>query len=277
MSSTHRYILDEKGPLAPWSYSARIPKSASSRNYALLPLLAAILFGSMGAFLGQDVAHNVSFLSNASTWVTLALSSAGILLSMWMFCGRWSWTAPQMALLGFSVLAPFFWAFQGAPLFAFVIYSKTSSLTKAVILLMFLGWHGWWIDQTARRCADIWENVTLREKVWVPYEQATVYRRSAAKRAMDTVGAAWHPGPLGLLLPILLCVALYFFRYALVGYLDTPWVPMIGFVLGFTPLTLATTAMTFSSVAMLVIPARIVAATGKPVLVDMMTSATAPR
>lgn len=270
-------ICEDREAIGPWSYSARIPDSASSRNYAFLPLFVAVICGGMGMFLGNDVAGNVPFWSNAAVWGALALSAMSILVSIWMFLGRWVWTAPQMAIFILAGFAPIFWAFQGASLSAFFLYSSAPPWVKASIVLLFIAWHGWWIHQTATRCMAIWANIALREKIWLPYEGATVYRRSEAKIAMDKAGIAWHPGPTGLLLPILFCIPLYLYRHEVVIYLDVPWIPMIGFVLCFSSFALITTALTAVIVAMLVIPARIVASTGNPVLVDMMTPAKAPK
>ncbi len=58
--------------------------------------------------------------------------------------------------------------------------------------------------------------------------------------------------------------------------MEIPWVPMAIFVLGVPTFVICTTALTFGAVTMLGIPARIVAQTGNPVLVDMMTPANAP-
>ncbi len=277
MNDASESVLESREAIGPWNYSARIPDSASSANYALIPLLVAVICGGMGMFLGNDVAGSVPFWSNAAVWGALGLSAMSILVSIWMLLGSWVWTAPQMAIFSLAGFAPIFWAFQGASLSAFFLYSSAPLLAKASILLTFIAWHGWWMHQTATRCMAIWANVALREMVWIPYECATVYRRSQAKIAMDKAGIAWHPGPIGLLLPIFLCIPLYLYRHEVVRYLDVPWVPMIGFVLCFSSFVLITTALTAIVVAMLVIPARIVASTGKPVLVDMMTPANAPR
>lgn len=277
MSNVPQSILEGREAIGPWNYSARIPDGASSRDYAFIPFLVAVLCSGIGMFLGSDVARDAPFWGNATVWVTLSLSAMSILLGIWMFFGRWVWTAPQMAMFGLAGFVPIFWAFQGASLTAFVIYSNASFSAKTSILLVFLAWHGWWIRAIALRCMFIWTNVALREKVWVPYDCATVYRQFAAKSEMEAAGAAWHPGPIGILLPVFFCIPLYIYRLEITQYLDVPWIPMIGFVLGFSVFVLITTALTFGVVAMLVIPARIVASTGHPVLVDMMTPANAPR
>jgi hypothetical protein len=277
MSNVPQSILDGREAIGPWNYSARIPEGASSRNYAFLPLLAAVLFGGLGMFFGGDVARSEPFWSNAAVWVALILSALAMLLSVWMFFGRWVWTAPQMGLFGLAVFLSLFWAFQGASLTAFLLYSHAPLLTKVGILMAVLAWHGWWIQQTAKRCLSIWANVALREKVWIPYDCATVYRQFAAKEAMDAAGVAWHPGPVAILLPFFLCIPLYIYRHEVIGYLNVPWVPVAIFVLGLPIFVVCTTAITAGVVAMLLIPARIVASTGNPVLVDMMTPANAPR
>lgn len=277
MSAIPESILEGREAIGPWNYAARIPEGSSSRDYAFAPLLVAVISGGIGMFLGNDVARDVPFWFNATVWVALILSALGMLLSIWMFFGRWVWTAPQMALFSLAGFAPIFWAFQGATLGSFVLYGKAPFLTKAGILLAFVVWHGWWIKRTAKRCLSIWENKTLREKVWITYDCATVYRQFAAKAEMDAAGVVWHPGSFGILLPIFSCVPLYLYRYEIVEYLGVPWIPIIGFVLGFSAFVLITTALAASVIAMLVIPARIVASTGNPVLVDMMTPANAPR
>lgn len=269
--------LDGREAIGPWHYSARIPEGASSRDYAFIPLVTAAICASMGTFLACDVGGDVPLWSNAAVWVAVLMSALGSTLSVWMFVGRWAWTAPQMAMFGIAGLAPIYWAFQGASLFAFFLYSHAPFMARASVLLCFLGWHGWWIFQTAKRCMSIWSDVAWREKVWVPYECATVYRQFAAKAAMDAKGVTWHPGPFGILLPMLLCIPMYACRHELVSHLGIPWVPMIGLMLGFSVLVLMSAAITASVVSMLIIPARIVASTGKPVLVDMMTPADAPR
>ncbi len=277
MSNAPQSILDGREAIGPWNYSARIPEGASSRDYAFAPLLIAVIVGSLGMFLGSNVARNEPFWSNVAVWIALMQSVAGALLSLWMFFGHWVWTASQMALFGIVGLGPVLWAFQGGPLTAFLLYSDAPLLAKACVLIAFLAWHGWWIQQTAKRCLSIWANVALREKVWIPYDYATVYRQFAAKEAMDAAGVAWHPGPVVILLPFFLCIPLYIYRHEVIGYLNVPWVPVAIFVLGLPIFVVCTTAITAGVVSMLVIPARIVGSTGNPVLVDMMTPANAPR
>ena len=101
------------------------------------------------------------------------------------------------------------------------------------ILLVYISWHGWWISQAAKRCMSIWSNKTSREKVWITYECATVYRQFAAKAAMEAAGVVasrfvWYFVAHAFLCP------LYIYRHEIVGYLGVPWVPMIGFALGFS-------------------------------------------
>lgn len=277
MTNLPQSILDGREAIGPWNYSVRIPDGASSRDYAFLPLLIAVIVGSLGMFLSSDVARNEPFWSTAAVWVALMLSAMGVALSLWMFFGSWVWTAPQMARFGSVGLGLVFWAFQGAPLTAFLLYSDAPVLARACVLVVVLTWHGWWVLQTAKRCLSIWSDVALREKVWIPYDCATVYRQFAAKEAMDAAGVAWHPGPVAILLPFFLCIPLYIYRHEVVGYLNVPWVPVAIFVLGLPVFVVCTTALTASVVAMLVIPARIAASTGNPVLVDMMTPANASR
>lgn len=277
MSTEPGSILDGRETLGPWNYSSRVPDGASSRDYAFLPLVIALLFGGIGIFLASDIVSNVPFWSNAAVWCVFAQSAVGVLISVWMFFGRWAWTAPQMALFGIVGLAPVLWAFQGAPLLAFVLYSKAPWELRITVLLFFVAWHGWWIQQTTKRCLSIWSDDSMRDKVWIPYDCATVYRQFAAKSAMEAKGVAWHPGPGGLLLPVVLCIPMYIYRHEIVAYLGVPWIPLAILVLGFTVFTLVTTVLTFGCIAMLVLPARIVAATGNPVLVDMMTPADAPK
>jgi hypothetical protein len=271
MSNVPQSILEGREAIGPWNYSARVPEGASSASYAFLPLAAAVLFGGLGVFLGDDVAHRVPFWSNASVWIAVMLSAACLLLSASMFLGRWVWTAPQMGMFGLAVFSSLFWAFQGASLFAFLLYSHAPLFAKAGVLIAFVVWHGWWVVQTATRCMSIWANATTREKVWVPYDCATVYRQFAAKSAMDEAGVIWHPGTMGILLPFTLCAPLYLYRQEVIAYLDVPWVPATLFLIGMPIFVVCTTALTAAVVAMLIIPARIVASTGKPVLVDMMT------
>ncbi len=277
MSTAPTSFVEERETIGPWDYTARIPDGASSRNYAFAPLLVSIIAGGIAMFLGVNVARNVPFWDNATVWVSLALSAVGLLLSAWMYFGKWVWTAPQMALFSLAGFVPIFWAFQGAMLVSFLLYSDASVFSRISILLVYISWHGWWISQAAKRCMSIWSNKTSREKVWITYECATVYRQFAAKAAMEAAGVRWHPGSFGILLPMLSCAPLYIYRHEIVGYLGVPWVPMIGFALGFSAFVLITTALAASVTTMLLIPARIVAATGKPVLVDMMTPANAPR
>lgn len=277
MSNVHQSIFDGRESTGPWNYSARIPEGANSRDYAFVPLLVAVIVSAVGMFLGNDVARNEPFWSNVTVWIALMQLVMGVLLSLWMFFGQWVWTAPQMALFGIVGLGPVLWAFQGAPLTAFLLYSEAPLLAKAGALMTALAWHGWWIQQTAKRCLSIWANVALREKVWIPYDCATVYRQFAAKEAMESAGVAWHPGPVAILLPFFLCVPLYIYRHEVIEYLNVPWVPVAIFVLGLPVFVVCTTAITAAVVAMLVIPGRIVASTGNPVLVDMMTPANAPR
>jgi hypothetical protein len=277
MSSVSESILEERESAGPWSYSSRVPEGASSRDYAFLPLVIALLFGGIGIFLASDVGHSEPFWSNAAVWIGIILSTLSVALSVWMFWGRWAWTAPQMGLFGLAACSLIFWACQGSALTAFVLYSDALILTKVCILVSALAWHGWWIQQTAKRCFSIWTTIELREKVWLSYEYATVYRQFAAKEAMEKVGVAWHPGPMATLLPFALCIPLYIYRQEVVTYLDVPWVPVATFVIGLPIFVICTTAITVSVIAMLMIPARIVAATGNPVLVDMMTAANAPK
>jgi hypothetical protein len=258
-----------------WSYSARIPEGADSRTYAFAPLLVGVLVEGIGAFLANDIARHVPLWGNAVVWSCLIQAMLCILVWAWMFWGKWVWTTPQMAVFGVSSLAPVLWAFQGAPLLSFLLYSGAPTSEKLLISSTFLGWHFWWARRTAKLCLSIWNDPVWRIKVWAPYNYATVYRQFAAKAAMDAAGIKWYPGALGLTLPLVSCIPLYLYRYEVISYLDVPFVPLMGFVLGAGILVLITTAITAGVVMMLVIPARIVADTGTPVLVDMMTSTNA--
>ena len=277
MSTLPASILEGREAIGPWNYSARVPEGASSRDYAFLPLVAGILFHGTGIFLAQDVARHVPFWNNAVVWLGIVQAALCFLLSAWMFWARWVWTAPQMALLGICGLGAVFWTFQLASLLSFLFYSGAPLGGKLLIALAFLGWQGWWNQRVAKRCLSIWDDKTRRDRVWLRYDCATVYRRSSAKAEMDAVGVQWHTGVTALVVPFLACVPLYYFRNAVVGYLDAPLVPVLGVVMGLTLFVLASTAVTVSIVMMLVIPARIVAETGNPVLMDMMTPANAPK
>jgi hypothetical protein len=276
MRKAHPSAKEGPKSIAPWSYSARIPESASSRNYAFAPLVVACLVHGTGVFLGHDIAQGIPFWSNAVVWAGLAQALTCLLIAAWMFWGHWNWTAPQLALFGVCGFGSVFWAFQFAPLMSFLLYGHSPLPLKLLIAGTFFGWHLWWNQGVAMRCLAIWNHPSWRPKVWIEYEPATVYRRSAAKTAMDAMGVKMHPGLVGLCLPVAACIPLYFYRQEVLAILNVPLVPLLSFLVLSSIFTLLTSAMTSSVVMMFVLSNRVMSQANKPVLVDMMSPSQAP-
>jgi hypothetical protein len=269
-------IRKRRKGLDPWSYPARIPENASSKNYAFAPLAIASLIHGMGVFFAYAVAQDISFWSNAVVWAGMIQALACLLIAMWMFWGRWTWTAPQLALFGICGFSSIFWAFQFAPLMSFLLYSKSPLVLKMVIAATFFGWHLWWNRGVAMRCLSIWNHPNWHSKVWIEYEPATVYRRSEAKAAMDAMGVKLHPGLMGLFLPVAACIPLFAYRYEVLLILDVPLMPLLSFLILSSVFTMLTAAITSSVVMMLILSRRVVNQTNKPVLVDMLSSGQVP-
>jgi hypothetical protein len=276
MSNLPASILEGREAVGPWNYAARTPEGASSRAYAFAPLLTAILVYGMGLFLTDDVSPSTPFLSNGVVWIGLINACGCLLVWAWMFWGRWVWTAPQMGIFGITALFAFLYAFQLGPVTSMVVYGNAPIGARVLVLIAFFLWHGWWVRYTWRYCAKLWDDVATRDRIWIRYDCATVYRRSAAKAALDALGFKWHPGPITIVSSGLLVVPMLLFRRELVAYFDIAIQPMVVLVGGMAAFTLFTTALTAGIALYFYYPAILVKETDKPVLVDQMTAANAP-
>jgi hypothetical protein len=276
MSNLPASILEGREAVGPWNYSARTPEGASSRAYAIMPLVTGIVVYGLGLFLTYDVASSTPFWSNWVVWIGVINACGCLLVWVWMFWGRWVWTAPQMGVMGFAVGFALLYSFQLGPVASMAFYGNAPIGARVLVFITFFAWHGWWARYTWRHCAKLWSDVATRDRIWIRYECATVYRQFAAKAGLEALGFKWHPKPLTLLSSGFLVVPILVFRRELVAYFDIALPPMVALVGGMAVFALFTTALTMVIAVYFYYPAILVKETDKPVLVDQMTAANAP-
>jgi len=260
----------------PWSYASRVPQSFDSRSLAFLPAVLALIGDGLGIFLAYDAAvGRVAFWSNPTVWVGIMHAAFCVAIGAWMFLGKWIWTAAQMGFFSLTMLAvPY--ALHFASLIGLCLYGSAPMWAKAALLATSLLWHVGWAAHVVRRCSSIWGDQELRQRTWIRYESATVYRQFAAKEAMDRVRLSFYPGNAMALGFVFLIIPLVWMRQELATFFGGSFIHVFLVFFGASVSTLGLTFSVFSILFLMVYPARIVARTGNPVLVDMMTPANAP-
>lgn len=260
----------------PWGYTRRVPEGSSSRQLALLPATLGVLCDGLGIFLADDVAGGrVLFWSNPAVWFGVLHALYCFAIAAWMFFGRWVWTAPQMGLMSLCMLGVLYTLNLGS-LTGVILYGTASPVVKTGLLLASFVWYGFWGWHVLRRCRAIWANETLRRQVWVRYETATVYRQFGAKDAADRLGMQFHPSNKVFIAAFLLLIPMVWWYRELATFFGVNFVHLLLLLAAPAVSVLGLTFTVFTTMMMLVYPAKIVAETGKPVLVDMMTPADAP-
>lgn len=266
-----KYLDDEVA----CAYETRIPEGFSSREMAFLPIIFGLMYG-VGIFMAHDAAMGkVAFWSNPVVLFGVALALYCNLIGLWMFFSRWNWTAIQPGLLMIGCLPAVYYSFSGAGLADIVLYGTATLEIKLIAFTLSLAWNGYWVYVTVRGCQAIWADESLRQRVWVSYRDAVVYRRSGAKAAMDQVGIKIHPNNLTVILGILLILPLAWWRIEVSALFGVPIIHVIG-VVGQSILVMGWIGTVLPFMLMLYYPLKIQRTTGKPVLFDMMAPATAP-
>lgn len=270
-SGLNKYLDDEVA----CAYETRIPEGHSSRDWAFLPFVFGILLCGIGIFMANDAAMGrVAFWSNPVVLLGIGLALYCTLVGLSMFFGRWRWTAIQMSLLGFCVLS-FYYAFSWASLADILLYGSAPLEIKTLVVSLSFGWNAYWVFVTVRGCRAIWADELLRQRVWVNYKHAVVYRQFGAKAAMEKVGVNIHPNNLIMVLAFLLILPLAWWRKELSVLFGVPFIHIVG-ILGQSVMVMCLILPIISLMLMIYYPVKIQRATGKPVLLDMMAPATAP-
>lgn len=260
----------------PWGYKQRIPEGSSSRELAFLPAGLVLLCDGLGIFLAHDsTMDRVPFWSNIAVWLGIAHAAYCFVVAGWMFLGRWIWTAPQMGLTMQSILSMAYFM-NIASLMGTCLYGSAPLSARMGLLVASIAWYGWWGAHALKECQAIWADESLRKRVWVRYELATVYRRSAAKEAMDKAGLRFHPTNTVIVLFLLLLIPLCWWRQELSTYFGVPFIHVLAVFFSPSVSVLGANAALVTFMLMMVYPAKLVAETGKPVLLDMITPANAP-
>jgi len=258
------------------AYETRIPEGFSSRNLAFLPFIFGLLVCGIGVFMAHDAAMGkVAFWSNPVVLFGVGLAFYCNLLGLSMFFFRWQWTATQSGLLMIGCLPTVYYAFSGAGLADILIYGIAPRETKILIFVLSFAWNAYWVFVTVRGCKAIWSDESLRQSVWVKYKNATIYRRSGAKAAMDKLGIKIHPNTLTMVLTILFLIPLFWWRTEISAVFGVPIVHIVG-VLGQSVMVMGWIAAALAFMLMIYYPLKIKRATGKPVLFDMKTRANDP-
>lgn len=260
----------------PWGYTRRVPEGSSSRQLALLPATLGVLCDGLGIFLADDVAGGrVLFWSNPAVWFGILHALYCFAIAAWMFFGRWVWTAPQMGLMSLCMLGVLYTLNLGS-LTGVILYGTASPVVKTGLLLASFVWYGFWGGACfAAVPRDLGQrNAAASGLGWVrdcngvpavrsqgcrkPTWHAVSPRQQSLHRC---VSSAHSDG-----------VVVSRIGDVLWGELRSPSSSLVAPVVSVLGLTFTV----FATMMMLVYPAKIVAETGKPVLVDMMTPADAP-
>lgn len=256
----------------PWGYRQRV--AWSSRSFAFLPALLGVIGNGAGMFMAHDAAMGrVPFWSNIGVWVGLGHLLFCAIVSACMYWGRWLWTAPQMAVFGLSMFSVAYW-WNISSLIGVCLYGSADVIVRTGAMLATLAWYGWWGCDVAGKCRQIWESEDWRQRIWVEYDKAVVYRQFDAKAAFDAFGLRFYPGNGAMVSAAAVMFPLVWWRQefsALFG--GVPIVHVISILVAPVIGVLMITSLTVAIVMMMIYPAKIVAQTGKPVLVDMITPA----
>lgn len=261
---------------APWAFERRVALGWGPRDMAFMPALLAFLASGIGIFMAHDSAmERVPFWSNPAVWFGVIHLGFCFAAAAWMRWGRLTWTAPQMGLATQCLLSlPYMLHFSS--LWGVCFYGTAPMWARTGIFLTSVAWHGWWIAHVVQKSRAIWADDSLRQRVWVRYEPTFVYRRSGAKAAMDRVKLRMHPST-GVVVGIfLLIIPLMWWRAELSAYFGVPFVHIFMALLGGPTGIIGLTAALAAFMLMMYYPAKLLAETGKPVLVDMVTPANAP-
>lgn len=271
-SSLDKYLDDDVA----CAYETRIPEGFSSRNLAFLPFIFGIGLCGIGIFMAHDASlGKVAFWSNPMVLFGVGLALYCNVVGLSMLLGRWKWTAMQSGLLMVGCLPALYYAFSGASLVDILLYGSAPFEIKTLVFVFSFGWNSYWVFVSVCGCRAIWADESLRQSVWINYKNAVVYRRSGAKAAMDKVGIKIHPNNLTMVLVFLLIIPIIWWRNELSGLFGVPLVHVIG-ILGQSVMVIGWIAAALAFMLMIYYPLKIKRATGKPVLFDMMTRATAP-
>ena len=108
------------------------------------------------------------------------------------------------------------------------------------------------------------------------YRDAVVYRQFGAKAAMEKVGLKPHPGSLTMVLMFFLMIPVIWWRAELSVFFGVPFVHVFLAFIGQSVTVMGWIFPVLSAMLMIYYPLKIQQVTGKPILLDMMTPATAP-
>jgi len=267
----HKYLNDDLA----CAYETRIPEGYSSRNLAFLPLIFGLMYG-VGIFMAHDAAMNkVAFWLNPVVLFGIGLALYCFLISLWMFFLKLNWTATHFGVLIVGCLPALYYSFSGAGLADILLYGTAPFGIKLLVLVLSLAWNGYWMYMTFRGCRAIWNDTSLRKMVWVSYKDAVVYRRSAARVAMNQVNIKLHPNHLTVIFGILMITPLFWWRTEFSELFGVPIIHIIGIV-GQSIMVIGLTFPIMGFMLMIYYPIKIQRATGKPVLFDMLAPANAP-
>jgi len=258
------------------AYENRIPEGWSSRNLAFLPILCGILFGGMGVFMAHDAAmEKVPFWSNPAVLFGIGLSFYCNFIGLAMFVGKWGWTALQMGALGICGIT-FYYSLSVASLTSTLLYGNAPLRTTLLIAALSLIWNGYWAYRTVQGCRAIWADELLRQRVWVNYRNAVVYRQFGAKAGIEQLGIKIHPNSSIMIFAIFLIAPLTYWYQDLSRLFGVSFVHVLLALFGQVVMVLGLVVTVLSFMLMIYYPLKIKRETGKSVLLDMVAPANAP-
>jgi hypothetical protein len=273
MSSKAKPQLQQHPEDEPWARSKRIAEGWGPKDLAFIPAFLALIGSGAGTFMAHDAAAGkVPYLSNLAVWLGLVHIAYSLAVASYMYWGKLSWTAPQMALTAMSMLAlPYFLNF--ASLISICIYGTGVPLGKSLLALTALAWNAWWVIDVARRCRTVWNTESLRQLVWVDYGRAVVYRQFGAQAAMEQVGIRFYPPASFYIIAIFCGIAMTWWRSEIVSYFGTPFIHLLLASLGGAVGVLGISFCTAMFMLAAFYPLKIHRESGKLSFVDMITPA----
>lgn len=260
-------------PEGPWSYERRIPVIFTSGVISVVLCGLGLLFPGLGIFLANDVAPAVSFWSNAVVWCGFGLMIGCQVIAIWMYFGKWLWTAPQLGVLSLFSLISCLYGFVFAPLMSAVIYGDASIFAKSILLFVVLSVHLFWGVKILKSCWAVIDDADSYGRAFVLYPGvASVFFTDVAMSLAEKKGFSSTPSALFIVTPFVFALSMFIFGGELVFFFRMPFVPLMLLIMGLGIFLLFTSLLVFSIVMHFLVPARIVNKTELPVLANLMNS-----
>lgn len=248
----------------------RVPPIYLSRlGLPVLFIVFGVLVDGIGMFMAADVSSRVPARENMLVWIGLLHATGCIAVAASLVVAKWSWRAEQHGLLAFVMMG--FAYFMLSSYLGIVIFSPAHPTFRALMLVILLAYHGWWISRVVRWYGRAWHDDSLRNLIYVERSDHIVYLREGERNVRERLGVQFFPSNWTLVSTFLLGLGTYFARDNLTRYFDASWVPIAFAIWGLSLSVFVTTMVTSSVMTCFVFPSRLRRQTGKHVYVDLLS------